>query len=62
MRNISTLAKDWRFIKSADSAQNAAAQAGETVCLPHTWNSLDGQDGGNDYHRGTCWYVRELTA
>ena len=21
--------------------------------LPHTWNAIDGQDGGNDYKRGT---------
>ncbi len=28
----------------------------ETVCLPHTWNNLDGQDGGNDYYRGPAWY------
>ena len=21
------------------------------VALPHTWNNLDGQDGGNDYWR-----------
>ncbi len=26
------------------------------VQLPHTWNNLDGQDGGNDYYRGTCIY------
>ena len=26
------------------------------VSLPHTWNNLDGQDGGNDYRRGTCVY------
>ena len=26
----------------------------ETVTLPHTWNAMDGQDGGNDYYRGTC--------
>ncbi len=26
------------------------------VDLPHTWNALDGQDGGNDYYRGTCVY------
>ena len=26
------------------------------VMLPHTWNALDGQDGGNDYWRGTCTY------
>jgi beta-galactosidase len=27
-----------------------------TIDLPHTWNNLDGQDGGNDYHRGVGWY------
>ena len=26
------------------------------VQLPHTWNSKDGQDGGDDYWRGTCTY------
>ncbi len=26
------------------------------VDLPHTWNAIDGQDGGNDYYRGTCSY------
>lgn len=33
---------------------------GEVVDLPHTWNGKDGQDGGNDYYRGTCWYVKEF--
>ena len=28
--------------------------------LPHTWNAVDGQDGGNDYYRGTCKYVRHF--
>ena len=28
----------------------------ETINLPHTWNAVDGQDGGNDYWRGTCTY------
>ena len=28
------------------------------VDLPHTWNALDGQDGGNDYFRGTCVYEK----
>ena len=22
------------------------------VDIPHTWNALDGQDGGDDYRRG----------
>jgi beta-galactosidase len=30
------------------------------VNLPHSWNNIDGQDGGNDYYRGTCLYVKEL--
>ena len=33
---------------------------GENINLPHTWNAIDGQDGGNDYYRGSCWYVKEL--
>ncbi len=28
----------------------------ETVALPHTWNALDGQDGGDDYWRGHGLY------
>jgi len=32
----------------------------EAVNLPHSWNVKDGQDGGNDYHRGTCYYTKKL--
>lgn len=28
----------------------------ETVKLPHTWNAVDGQDGGDDYFRGIGTY------
>ena len=28
--------------------------------MPHTWNGTDGQDGGNDYYRGKCCYVKLL--
>ena len=31
-----------------------------SVNLPHTWNSVDGQDGGNNYWRGSCRYEQEL--
>src|SRR5699024_5591242 len=24
------------------------------------WNAEDGQDGGDDYYRGQCWYLRDL--
>ncbi len=64
MRTIRNLTDGWRFLKAELPVETAMAyaQRGETVTLPHTWNAADGQDGGNDYHRGLCWYVRELTA
>lgn len=30
------------------------------VNLPHCWNDIDGQDGGNDYFRGTAYYAKEI--
>ena len=48
MRNTIVLEKDWTFYK------NPQSESGEAVTLPHTWNAIDGQDGGNDYYRGTC--------
>ena len=64
MRKITNINEGWRFLKAAIPMEQAVACAarGEAVDLPHTWNAVDGQDGGNDYHRGLCWYVRELTS
>ncbi len=61
MRTILPLTDGWRFVRQASSAAAALQQDGEAITLPHTWNAVDGQDGGNDYHRGSCWYIRELT-
>ena len=36
------------------------AQGWEEVTLPHTWNALDGQDGGADYDRGAYTYCLAL--
>jgi len=58
-RQTLTFAADWLFHKGDDSAASAAGFDDSTwqrVALPHTWNATDGQDGGNDYHRGPCWY------
>ena len=41
----------WAFTKEGHT---------ESVTLPHTWNAVDGQDGGNDYYRGTCTYTTQL--
>ena len=60
MRKVTELNHNWIFVKSAKDAVEAAAAEGIPVSLPHTWNAKDGQDGGNDYHRGTCWYRLNL--
>lgn len=54
----------WKFSKEQKEVvkQNNVLTQGnwEEVNLPHTWNGTDGQDGGNDYYRGTCFYAKEL--
>ncbi|MCI6997734.1 MAG: hypothetical protein MR936_13360 [Eubacterium sp.] len=46
------------LMTAAQFAKNGEAYA--SVALPHTWNALDGQDGGNDYWRGIGTYQIEL--
>ena len=48
MRTVTKLMKNWQF--TGPDGKTAA------VDLPHTWNNIDGQDGGNDYKRGSCTY------
>ena len=47
MRTIVNLNKGWQFYKKADLSAVLAGGKGEAVDLPHTWNAVDGQDGGN---------------
>ena len=58
MRNIIALTDGWQFTK--ENAGPVCPAGTQPVHLPHTWNAIDGQDGGNDYYRGTCWYYLEL--
>ena len=48
MRTIQKLNHNWIFTYHDGSKKQ--------VTVPHTWNNLDGQDGGDDYYRGTCTY------
>ena len=48
MRKIEKLMQGWTFRQPGHEAI--------VLDLPHTWNARDGQDGGNDYWRGTCTY------
>ncbi|MDD6363255.1 MAG: glycoside hydrolase family 2 TIM barrel-domain containing protein [Lachnospiraceae bacterium] len=59
MRTTQIINDNWKFAKTA-SAPATLPEAWEAVTLPHTYNAVDGQDGGNDYYRGTAAYVRTL--
>ena len=57
MRNVINFNENWLFIKDCE---DISRRDGEAVSLPHTWNACDGYDGGNDYFRGTCTYVKDF--
>lgn len=52
MRRIIKLMEDWQFTYQG--------QKKRLIDLPHTWNAVDGQDGNNDYFRGTCYYEKRI--
>lgn len=55
--------ENWRFIRADVTGAQAAGfndAAWNLVSLPHTWNNLDGEDGGNNYYRGPGWYRKHL--
>ncbi len=60
MRTIYNLNRKWAFAKGVTQAPAEVPQLWNLVNLPHTWNAIDGQDGGGDYYRGTCCYVRTV--
>ncbi len=45
MRKIIRLNDDWRFVHRSDCDPAVMPEDGETVCLPHSWNEVDGHDG-----------------
>ncbi len=63
MRRVININRAWKF-------QNHPTKKGkppkrfpkkwESVDIPHTWNALDGQDGGSDFYRNTCVYCKEI--
>ena len=59
MRNVLNFNASWLFAKQAE-VPAALPTDWEQVNVPHCWNAVDGQDGGNDYFRGTCQYAKSF--
>ncbi len=56
---IKTLFNDgWKFTQKDVGIDGIAKAKMTAVSIPHTWNNLDGQSGGDNYYRGRCWYEK----
>ncbi len=60
MRQILNLNRKWAFTKMADAIPQTMPEKWDIVNVPHSWNAIDGQDGDNDYFRGTAYYAKTL--
>ena len=60
MRQIYELNTKWAFSKEAQAVPEKKPKNWYVVNLPHTWNAIDGQDGGADYYRGICYYAKQV--
>lgn len=68
-RVITDISDNWKFLLERDmetrpeEGQVPSVENGmwEDVTIPHCWNIDDGADGGNNYHKGIGWYVRDFS-
>ena len=60
MRHLLNINSGWSFLKDTHTIPATLPTDWEVVNLPHTWNNIDGMDGGGDYFRGTCNYAKIL--
>ncbi len=58
MRSVLNFNRSWTFYKGTNDPE--ICEGGQVLDLPHTWNATDGQDGGNDYFRGSCTYAKSF--
>ena len=61
MRNVVSLNRKWAFTMDASVVPSAMPAPAYFVNVPHSFNAIDGQDGAGDYHRGLCYYVKNLS-
>lgn len=60
MRETVVINKNWKFKKGVSAAPEYLPSDWERTDLPYTWNGVDGQDGGNDYFRGSSCFVKQI--
>ena len=60
MRTVLNFNAKWAFTKMANAVPETLPMNWDWVNLPHSWNAIDGQDGDNDYFRGTAYYAKAL--
>jgi len=58
MRSVLNFNENWAFTKEIGEIPVSIPENWEKISIPHCWNAVDGQDGGNDYYRGTCHYAK----
>ena len=61
MRQIINFNDQWVFSKTVTQIPDCIDEKWEQINLPHSWNAIDGQDGGNDYYRGTAYYAKAFS-
>ena len=60
MRACININSGWSFLKDTKEIPTCFPTDWEVVNVPHTWNNIDGMDGGSDYFRGTCNYAKVI--
>jgi len=60
MRSVVNINDGWSFLKDTKEIPVTLPTDWEVVNVPHTWNNIDGMDGGADYFRGTCNYAKVI--
>lgn len=48
MRDTISLNQNWKFIQKDAGLPTSLPQDWQSVCLPHSWNSIDGHDGNGN--------------
>ena len=61
MRKTVAFNHKWAFRKGISVPPVSIDPTWDLVNLPHTWNGIDGQDGGADFWRGTACYMKAFS-